>query len=183
VPLAEEVMGLVVDPAALGGIAGLIALASWAIGRMHGTRARQTGLDRGEPGEASVAVGAMAAASAMAAERSCVPPAPSPTPAPASPCQQRAFEERRDLLAHPVALAELHAEASAIRRDERILDRTPDHVDMLVLSRAGLGTACRYLGLSGQPTCPGATPMACPEWRECGGLQPDAAVRPGANPC
>lgn len=72
-----------------------------------------------------------------------------PTAIMSAPCQQRALEERRAALARPFVLAELHAEASAIRRDERILGDVPCDDALIVLTRATSGAECRFIGLSG----------------------------------
>ncbi len=146
-------MGLDLDPAALGGLAGLIALASWAVGRMQGGRreARDAALQAPQ-----------APHSAPAAP----PPLRDPEPEPAPVCRQRAFEERRALHAAPVSLVDLHAEAAAIRRDARIFAQDGAGAALLALAgRHSLGD-CRYLGLSGQPTCP--APLAC---ASCGAAQ------------
>ena len=162
----ENVMGLVVDPAALGGLAGVIALASWAVGRMQGDAMGK----RQKP-----------AATEFAAPRKlpdCAPvlaPAPAQSAAATAPqgaaagltCQQRASAERRALLANPVALAELHAEASAIRRDERIFESAAHSEAMIALPQAVYERECRYLGLSGQPTCPDAARHACDAGEGC----------------
>lgn len=163
-PLAEEVMGLVFDPAALGGLAGLIAVASWALGRMHGSHAGPASPDRAAM-PADVPSAEVGAVSSRALGEGSAPIA-------TSPCQQRAQEERRALLSLPVALAELHAEVSAIRRDERILERAPDGQEPIILRSSverGAGV-CRYIGLSGRPTCPAATRSACPDRQACGGM-------------
>lgn len=155
--LAEDVMLLLVDPAALGGLAGLIAVASWALGRAHGPldggalHDRAERAERAEPGH---------------------PPFEGRTASPdarlsPAPCQQHALEERLAVLARPFALAELHAEASAIRRDERILGDVPGEDALIVLTRAASGTGCRFIGLSGQPTCPRSTMLACPDSGAC----------------
>ena len=164
-------MGLVFDPAALGGLAGLIAVASWALGRIHGSRAGPARPDRAVmpadvPSPQIGAVSSRALGSGTA-------------PAATSPCQQRAQEERRALLSRPVALAELHAEVSAIRRDERILERAPDSQEPIILrsSIQGGAVVCRYIGLSGRPTCPAATRSACPDRQACGGMVVEPVMR------
>lgn len=173
-PLAEETMELVLDPAALGGLAGLIALASWALGRTHGRLA----------GQAQLRVSGSPHTEGPPSARA-EPPFPAdaakPAPAAVSPCQQRAQEERRALLARPVALAELHAEVSAIRRDERILEHAPDNRELIILPHSHREAACRYLGLSGQPTCPGATRSSCPDRHACHGIVTDPAIRALSN--
>jgi hypothetical protein len=153
-------MILLVDPAALGGLAGLIAVAGWAIGRAHALLA-----DEGPTGQAAIVL-----PERPAPERA-VPDRP-----PATLCQQRALEERRAALARPFALAELHAEASAIRRDERILGDVPCEDAMIVLNHAAPGAGCRFIGLSGQPTCPAATRLSCADSGSCeaAGAQPSS---------
>lgn len=148
-------MLMLVDPAALGGLAGLIAVTSWAVGRAHGPLADAGLPDRGE----------RAGAGHPSAEP--VAAAPPDTGLEASPCQQRALEERRAALTRPFALAELHAEASAIRRDERILGVVPCEDALIVLARTAPFTGCRFIGMSGEQTCPAATRLACPDGRAC----------------
>ncbi len=145
-------MGLDLDPAALGGLAGLIALASWAVGRMQG--GRREGRDAAlQAPQAPQVPHSAAAAPPLFREAEPV-------------CRQRAFEERRALHAAPVSLADLHAEAAAIRRDARIFAQDGAGAALLALTgRQSLGD-CRYLGLSGQPTCP--APLAC---ASCGAAQ------------
>lgn len=157
-------MTLLVDPAALGGLAGLIAVASWAMGRAHGPLAGADLPDEGQPDQREPGV--------PQADMAALPPAV-PHTAPA-PCQQRALEERRAALARPFTLAELHAEASAIRRDERILWDEPCEDALVVLAGAASGAGCRFIGLSGQPTCPVATRRSCPDSGACqlAGAQP-----------
>ena len=152
--LAEDVMLLLVDPAALGGLAGLIAVASWAVGRAHGPLAGERQHNRGE----GAGTGHPPSEGLAASPDTALAPAP---------CQQRALEERRAALARPFVLAELHAEASAIRRDERILGDVPGEDALIVLARAASGTGCRFIGLSGQPTCPRSTMLACPDSGAC----------------
>ncbi len=152
-------MGLVLDPAALGGLAGMIALAGWALGRMQGRLVQ----DRPVQGHVAKDHGAQDHAAPGDPERSepvlANPPAPvSPAP---SPCQQRAFEERRAIFERPVALAELHDQVRSIRRDERVLDQGLSDTGLLLLLARGSGGACRYLGRSGRPTCPGPVNGAC----------------------
>ncbi len=171
VMLTEDVMGLVVDPAALGGLAGLIAMASWAVGRMQGSAPRK----RQEPAPHKLAAPVIAAVCA-----------PAPWPAASASdvalprlaagpiCQQRADEEHRELLANPVALAELHAEASAIRRDERIFERAVRSEALDALPRTDPDGGWHYLGLGGQPACPGPARQACDNPGGCHAL----ALRP-----
>lgn len=156
---AEDAMEMLLDPAALGGLAGLIAVTGWAIGRAQGGLA---GSARGEGGGAilpphgSPGLAGQGEDSAGAA-----------SPREPAPCQQRALEERLAELARPFALADLHAEASAIRRNERILGLAPGDPALIVLPRLERVGDCRFIGLSGRPTCPEATRTACPHGGSC----------------
>ena len=168
--LTEDVMGLVVDPAALGGLAGLIALASWALGRMQG----------GVIGTHREAVSHDFRATGRVSELAVPPAAAAATvPMPHAEghgfsCQLRTFEERRALLAQPLALAELHAEASAIRRDARIFMQTaPGETRLAPPSAQGDG-GCRYVGLSGEPTCFQDARHTCTAAARCQTLAPPA---------
>ncbi|MFN3863782.1 MAG: hypothetical protein ACK4RT_05810 [Erythrobacter sp.] len=154
-------MLLLVDPAALGGLAGLIGVACWALGRAQG---RMAGEDLPDHGARAGAEPPLSPAAAPEAPR---PAVRSPFAMATTPCQQRALEERRAALARPFALAELHAEVSAIRRDERVLDTTPCADALIILSSTASGAACRFIGLSGEPTCPEATRLACPVEGAC----------------
>lgn len=145
-------MGLDLDPAALAGLAGFIAVAGWAAGWAAGRM--QAGRLRSAPQPDAPKVLTEAAH------------APAPGPAPQHPpsgaaCQQRALEERRELLSRPVSLADLHAEVSAIRRDERILQRGMQADALLMTARADFAANCRFLGLSGRPTCPASSCDGC----------------------
>lgn len=147
-------MGLDLDPTALAGLAGLIAFAGWAVGRMQAGRfgsARSQGaltvLAEAAPQTAPEPVAALATAIAQAGGGAA--------------CQQRALEERRELLDRPVSLADLHAEVSAIRRDERILQRAPLVDAWLMMTPADRVADCRFIGLSGRPTCPASSCEDC----------------------
>ena len=140
-------MVLDLDPAALGGLAGLIALSGWALGRMQG--ALRAGFVNPEAAPHSADPAVPSASETLGLSQA--------TPIPV--CRQRAREERRALLAAPVALAELHEEAVAIRRDARIFEQDSAHAGLLALPRSSGEDDCRYLGRSGQPTCP--APHAC----------------------
>ncbi|WP_143737014.1 hypothetical protein [Erythrobacter tepidarius] len=161
-------MVLLVDPAALGGFAGLLAVASWAIGRVHGPLAGEKWRDHGDTPAAAQAEPDCASGDAppplddrLAADR-------------AAPCQQQALEERCAALALPFTLAELHAEASAIRRAARILGDVPEADALIVLDRPARSARCRFIGLSGIPTCPATTRLACSHGDGC-------AARAGQN--
>jgi hypothetical protein len=91
-----------------------------------------------------------------------------------SECQQGAYEERRALLANPVALAELHTEASAVRRNERIFERAVRSDALVAPSQTDHDGGWRYLGRNGQPACPGPARQACDNAGGCHTL----AMRP-----
>lgn len=140
------------DPAALGGVVIGLMLAAWLLGRWHGEAADRCGT--GEP----------------IAEPPAVPSDRVPRHAPARPCQQAAREERRAVLEAAAALGEIHADVSAYRRAQQVLaDGAFAGTIRAGLSASGEGEACRYLGISGQPTCPlpgiggtaGGAPCAC----------------------
>lgn len=175
VTLMEELMGLVIDPAALGGLAGLIALGSWAVGRMQGGALGK----RQELAPHAFTPPAVAAGFAQKVwPTSSVGDAAAPHFAAGPACQQRAYEERRALLANPVALAELHAEASAIRRDERIFECALHREAVSALPHTDPKRGCRYLGLSGQPTCPDAARHACDSSGGCHAVMAHPAPAP-----
>jgi len=140
-------MVLDLDPAALGGLAGLIALAGWALGRMQG------GLPEPDAPPPGLSPGA---------ERAPIPTIGEPASAPEPVCWQRAFAERHALYAAPVSLADLHAEAAAIRRDARIFEQDSVSGALFALARSHDAGDCRYLGISGQPTCPNYRPNRHP---------------------
>ncbi|MBI1403177.1 MAG: hypothetical protein GC147_08190 [Porphyrobacter sp.] len=165
-------MAMVLDPASLGGLAGLIALAGWALGQMHG---------RAAAGPCTAAQPQTGATGSPTKERRS-PPAEAPAsddgaslPQEDSPCQERARAERLAILARPVALAELHAQVTRIRRDERVLTAASDEDALIALPQAG-GEPCRYLGRSGQPTCPGPLGAACIGHGSCGAYTQSASL-------
>lgn len=160
-------MELALDPAALGGLAGVIALSGWAFGRMQKGRMEAGGMMPTAPTPATAShiapttpTGGGERAAGGDGLRGGIASAP-------SPCQQRAIAERRAIFALPVALGELHDQVSAIRRDERVFDQAPAAQDLTVLFARGSAGACRYLGRSGQPTCPGSVKGTCQDGGAC----------------
>ncbi|WP_068863519.1 hypothetical protein [Erythrobacter dokdonensis] len=140
-PGAEDVMELVLDPAALAGLSGLIALSGWALGRTQNGRNTPEAPPATEPVPAALAL-------AKAGE-------------PAD-CQQRALEERRAIFDQPLALSELHDHVSSIRRMERVFEQElSGPKGMLALPLRDMDDVCRYFGLSGRPTCPGPANRRC----------------------
>lgn len=179
-------MGLLVDPAALGGLAGLIAIGSWAFGRMQGSaQGPKSPQDRPvEPANAPDSAGDGQARGG--AVRTVRFPAPQPGPAAAvlPECRERILAERRALLASPLALAELHAEASAIRRDERIFacDTAGDMPFALPpTAQAERVDDCRYAGLAGWQACLGPGRSACDLAGGCGAAQPSPGSAPSVR--
>jgi hypothetical protein len=164
-------MGLDIDPAALGGLAGLIALASWAVGLMQGG-------GRAPPLPFAAAGAALEPDTSERPESAGRHLAAAAVPVTAAPpCQQRAFAQRRELLTRPAALAELHDEVCAIRRGERIFESCLEAEAPMPLAVADRAASCRYPGVSGGPSCPGPRHQACDNATGCGGL---AASGPGA---
>jgi hypothetical protein len=179
-------MGLLVDPVALGGLAGLIAIGSWAVGLMQGGANRLQG-PQVRPGKtrAKHPLGEPAGApdSAVRAVRL---PAHRPDPAAAvlPECRERILAERRALLASPLALAELHAEASAIRRAERIFacDTASDMAFApFPVAQAVRANDCRYAGLAGWQACLGPGRSACALAGDCGAVQPSPDSAPSVR--
>lgn len=156
-------------PAMLGGIMMSVALGSWSLGRWQGGLARSDDLSPavtpaiGEAGEAPALRTAMGAVGAP-------------------PCQDAARAERRTALAVADSLGELHAEITAYRRAEKVL-AGPD-ADGLRLQPhfENIRSECRYLGLTGDPTCAVAEParMACACGTRCSRAEPllPASARP-----
>ena len=182
----EELMVEMLDPAALGGLAGLIAMAGWSIGRLQG-RSRDE-----DTAEASDLRAIATEHRANQSVQSAIP-APGAAAAAPAPCQQRAREERRALLARTISLAELHDEARAIRKDAGILrDIAADEELVLSPQRAVYGSlplsraqrpadlsrcACRVMqgqrGLRPGPACAGGHPASA----RCGLAVLDPGVR------
>lgn len=153
-------------PAALGGIIMCVALGAWILGRWQGMvvsagRTRDSVRDlRTSPSDHAA-------------------PDQNERPAP-FPCQQATVAERRGALDVALSLGELHAEVSAYRRAEQVLaDFAGDQLH-LPARRSGARAECRYVGLTGQPTCamPAAVRRACAEGDGCNA--PPLAVQPSA---
>ena len=151
-------------PAALGGIIMCVALGAWILGRWQGSDVSAGGTC--EP----VRDLPLSPADHVAPDRS-------DWPAPI-PCQQAALAERRGALDAALSLGELHAEVSAYRRAQQVLaDLAGDQLD-LPARRSGALPECRYVGLTGQPTCamPAAVRRACAAGDSCNA--PPLAVQP-----
>ncbi|RNJ62597.1 MAG: hypothetical protein EDM03_14375 [Porphyrobacter sp. IPPAS B-1204] len=140
-------------PAVLGGIIMCVALGAWMLGRWQG------GLTPAAD-QASGAVALMAGAQPDRCDH-----APD-SAAPATPCQQAAQAERRGALEAAPSLGDLHAEVSAYRRAQQVLTSMGREQLDLVLVPVQAGHDCRYLGVSGQPTCP--MPAAVRHGSACG---------------
>ena len=136
-------------PAALGGIIMCVALGGWMLGRWQGGVAPAADQEIGADGAQQDRCGTV------------------PDKAePGIPCQQAAQAERRGALEAVSALGELHAEVSAYRRAQQVLaGMARDQLD-LVLVASHTGQVCRYIGVSGQPTCP--MPAAARHGTACG---------------
>lgn len=148
-------MELVLDPAALAGVIGMTALIGWALGRTQ----------IGRPPASSHAFGALPPP--LAAGTSAASGASGGVIEVHSPCQRRAFEERRAIFSDPVVLTDLQEEVFSIRQDERIFERGLEDTGLMVMLARGEGETCRYLGRSGQPTCPGPINGTCHHGGTC----------------
>jgi hypothetical protein len=159
------------SPAVLGGIMLWAALGAWALGRWQGglvastegTAAPASPSARG--GEALVAGACGTPDSALSAPRA----APEPVP-----CQNAARDERRVALDGAPCLGELHREITAYRRAEQVLARLDDTVLRLDPLPQTPARECRFIGLTGEPTCGVAGPVrvACAGGSPCGKAVP-----------
>lgn len=154
--------------AALGGMMTSLMLGAWALGRWQGPLRNAALPEDGAP------------------------TAPSPTatlrPGPGAParvphersCQEAARIERRSASDCPDSLGELHADMVAYRRAQRALV----DADSASLWTGRLGTeseeACRYLGVSGQPTCPSIV-LKAEELCACRACHPAGRPAPAAR--
>lgn len=162
-------MDLFGGPAVLGGIIICVALGAWMLGRWQGGLVPSAGL---------VCAETPVALNGQQEPRD----QEHATPAPRTPCQQAAQAERRGAVEAASSLGDLHAEVSAYRRAEQVLVRMEREQLDLVLVAADAGQECRYIGISGQPTCP--MPGAVHHGSNCGAgcaafrLLPQRAVQP-----
>lgn len=127
-------------PAALGGVMTGLMLASWMLGRWQSrlgdARLRAVRETLAEPPE---------------------------VPAATRPCEAAARAERRDAVDAFAALGELHADVSAYRAVQQILSDSALRATMQVgWTASGEGEVCRFIGVSGAPTCPAARSSADP---------------------
>lgn len=157
-------------PAVLGGIIIWAALGAWALGRWQG------GLVAGPdamaaPTHPADAGDQPAAAGAGAADP--VPPAACAAPEPA-PCQDAARDERRVALDAAPCLGQVHREITAYRRAEQVLAGFDADVLRLDPLPQGMVDGCRFIGLTGEPTCGVAGParVACAGGIPCGKAVP-----------
>ena len=147
--------------AVLGGIVTGLMLWAWALGRLQG--------------------GLAAASSGPAGAVSCGPETDGgigAAPEPVQLCQQVARDERRHALEASSSLGQVHAEVSAYRRAVQVLSHLEAGEMAIQWPPAQGGAACRYVGISGKPTCPTAiaadTRRAC---SDCATGLPDLAIR------
>ncbi len=136
--------------AVLGGAMLLVTLCAWALGRWQGGLARSAGAGAGAE---DFGPGALQARAEAQAEAEAAPDPAAPPAAAASPCQSAARDERRAALAAAHSLGALHAEIVDYRRSEQVFARLDGEALRLdPLPRQGTAP-CRFLGLTGQPTC------------------------------
>ena len=163
-------MDLPGGPAVLGGIIMCVASGAWMLGRWQGRalsagEAMDAGREsQGEPHDPEIG--------------------PPVHHAPPIPCQQAARDERRGALEPDLSLGDLHAEVSAYRRAQQVLaGLTGDPFELPAL-RSSNRPDCRYLGLTGHPTCamPASVRQACAVGTGCCNAvdQPAIAVQPSA---
>ncbi len=148
-------------PAALGGVISNLMLGAWMLGRW------QSGLMPDAPRHDTMIKMAQPLAAMPGAD------AASP-PVEAQACQQAAREERRAVLEIEASLGELHADISAYRLAQQILTDVAITDSRFERSGAEAGETCRYLGISGHPTCPvsRAAPAHCGSGRCGAGWRP-----------
>jgi hypothetical protein len=157
-------MDFLAGPAVLGGIAMCVALGALPLVQQRaGPRPDECG-DALPPGARARARAAQAGFRRRGS-------------GPDSPCQHAARAERAMALEAASSLSELHDEISAYRQTQRgflVAGLERRGADAALASGRG---DCRYLGLSGQPTCPAAPAVlaTC----ACGG---EASPRPDAQP-
>lgn len=128
-------------PAALGGIIICVALGAWMLGRWQG------GL---VPAADQISVAATALLDRPQDRNGLSHTAL----APVIPCQQAAQAERRGALEAASSLGDLHAEVSAYRLAQQVLAGIGGEQLDVMLVASDAGQECRYIGISGQPTCP-----------------------------
>lgn len=69
-------------------------------------------------------------------------------------CQKAARDERRAAFADDLALVELHADITAYRAAQQVLSDAEVRSMPIGWTASGEGESCRYIGVSGRPTCP-----------------------------
>lgn len=160
-------MGQLIDPMAVAVMTGAGMLGAWALGRVQGdARARRVLACV----QAGTAAAERAGGNARPGDRMAIAPDPSapdqshPAPSGTDPGPNRVSDERFIDLDHPGALADLHEQANAIRRTERIFDSLSPE---LVLIDAERGRSPGRIGQPdgiAHPARSGftATPAACP---------------------
>lgn len=146
----------VAGPAALGGILISLALCTWTLARWPGGRAV---CDEGTP-----AVMPAAGEAGEAPVRATG----------AAACQNALRIERHAALAAADSLGELHAEISAYRHAQRVLDGPDGEVLRLIPHFENVRSQCRHFGVIGEPTCgvSGPAQAACARGTRCNAADP-----------
>lgn len=121
-------------PAALGGMIGGLMLGAWMLGRWQGVAGGGALHTAGALPDRGIGTDGEAASDRL--------------------CQQAAHDERRAAFADEFALAELHADITAYRAAQQVLSDAEVCSMPIGWSASGEGETCRYIGVSGQPTCP-----------------------------
>ncbi len=129
-------------PAALGGAITCLMLGAWMLGRW------QSGLaEVGNRRDASPVASAHPYARKAQIDGGAVP-------VHAPPCQEAARAERSAALETDASLSELHADITAYRLTQQILSGVEVGELRLAWSASGEIEPCRFMGISGRPTCP-----------------------------
>lgn len=144
-------------PAVLGGILMSVALAAWTLGRWQGGLAMPA--DATVPSPREFGENRMMSAPLQAAS---------------APGEDPARAERRRALVAADSLGELHAEISAYRRAEQVLAGPEADGLRLRPLRDDARKECRYLGVTGEPTCGLADParITCTGGIRCACAEP-----------
>ena len=163
-------MDLPGGPAVLGTIIMCVAWGAWLLGRWQGSAE-----SAGKAIDAGCEAHSEPHDPALAPPVHCAPPIP---------CQQAARDERRGALVPEISLGDLHAEVSAYRRAQQVFAGMAGDPFELHALRSGNRPDCRYLGLTGHPTCgmPASVRRACAVGTGCNksAEQPAMVVQPSA---
>lgn len=143
-------MDLIAGPVVLGSIMAFMAFGAWALGRWQGGRLALEGVATPAPS------GLREGAPLLDRVTEALPAPSAPTAGPVysqSRCQDAARDERRVALAAAPSLGELHAEITAYRHAQQVFANLDAELLRLVPLTLERRHECRFLGLTGEPTC------------------------------